>query len=512
MIAINDISHHQKTCDFKVLKTKSLGVILKAGQGSWSDEKFNKFRSDAVLAGMVFGTYWFYDERYDPKEQARTWVEAIQDDPGVLGAWLDLEKWEPGPFNSWTHWKECMEEFELLLPNVRLGVYTRRNYFDKIVGDNRAYFVTHPLWVAHYTTDPQPLMPTGWNDWVIWQYSQTGDGTAHGVGSEAIDMDRYNLDEATFRQRFGVAESPSGIRYKVTAEPFLFVREEPDKNSAERGNVKLNEVIEKIGENEDGTWFKIRNADGTLTGWSFAGFLEKMEDIPPGEDITTNPARGVIRIKGERYGTRFYLTMCSPADVRIEVVHQDGWPSVIAKQRGAKFGFNGDDWHRDTRKVKGTEICNGVVHQKRKQSEPSLIITQDGRAFIGHKNIQNQWNVTSGLRYLVQGGVNMIPAHGTEPKYTERHARSIRGLHADGRIMFLTVDGDFVHKGMTLWESAELMLEFGCVTAYDGGGGGDSVDAVDGVIDNVPDDEGLNGKPVERKVPQTILVFTKDAP
>lgn len=515
MILINDISHHQKKCDFKKLKTKSRGVILKAGQGPWVDSKFKEFRSGAVQEKVLFGTYWFYDKRYEPKEQARLWVETIKDGPGVLGAWLDLEELrveegESTPYDSWTHWKECMEEFGARLPNVKLGVYTRKNYFDKRVGNNNAYFIQHPLWVAFYSTDPKPPIPTGWNDWTLWQYSSSGDAAAHGVGSETIDMDRYNLDEAAFKQRFEAGDPPvSGDQYKVTADPTLNVRELPDKNSTKLGSFKLNEVVEKIEENQDETWYKVRNASGALTGWCFAEFLEKKEALMPNEDITTNPAKGVTRVTGVRYGTKFYLTMCKPANVTIEVVHQDGWPSAIAKQKKAKFAFNGDDWNRNTRKVKGTEICNGVVQQKRKQAEPSLIVTKNGAVSIGHKNVQNQWNVTSGLRYLVEGGVNKIPATGTALKYTERHARSVRGIHADGRIMFLTVDGDFVHSGMTLWELAELMLSFGCFVAYDGGGGGDSVDVVDGVIASVPDDQTPEGKPVERKVPQTLLVFTK---
>ena len=517
MIAINDISHHQDACDFKKFKTKSHGVIFKAGQGPWVDEKFEEFRNGAIQARVPFGTYWFYDERFEPKKQAQLWVATIKNNPGVLGAWLDLEEWKPGPFNTWVHWKECMEEFKALLPNVTIGVYTRKNYFDKHVGNNYAYFVKHPVWVAHYTTDPKPLIPNGWQDWTIWQYSQTGDGKAHGVKSDNIDMDRYNLDEAAFKQRFNPADIPSGNKYKVTADPTLNVRAAPDKNSERRGSFKLNEIIEKLEENPEGTWFKVRNANGALTGWCSAAWLEKVDESilhneehhETSEDKTTNPATGVTRIEGERYGTKFYLTLCNPANVKIEVVHEDNRPSVIAKKKGAKFAFNGDDWQRNTRTVKGTEICNGKVHQKRKLAEPSLIITKNGKAFIDHKNIKEQWNVSSGLRYLIQGGMNKIPPNGTEAKYTERHARSIRGLHADGRVMFLTVDGDYVHKGMTLFEAADLLIKFGCFVAYDGGGGGDSVDVVDGVIASVPDDQGPDGKPVERKVPQSILVFTK---
>ena len=312
-----------------------------------------------------------------------------------------------------------------------------------------------------------------------------------------------------------VSTSPIN-KYMVTAEPSLNVREGPAASNKKIGSVMLNEVVEKLEENRDGTWFKIRNADGTITGWCSAEFLQVYKEkatgpIKPGEDTTTYPAKGVTRIEGERHGVQFYLTICNPGDVRIEVVHEDGWPSIIGKRRGAKFAFNGDDWERNTRKVKGMEVSNGKLYQKRTHGEPALIVTRDGNVFIGNKNISGQWNVTSGLRYLVKDGKNLIPSNGTLPKYTERHARSVRGLHSDGRVMFLSVDGQYVYKGMTLWELAELMLEFGCVVAFDGGGGGDTVDVIDGVIVSVPDDEGPGGKPAERKVPQTILVFVKEA-
>ncbi len=514
MIPINDISHHQGSCDFKKFKTRSQGVIMKAGQGSKADEKFLKFRADAMLEKVPFGTYWFYDESYKPKEQAALWVNTIKDNPGGLGAWLDLEDWEPGPYNTWQHWKELMEEFKTLLPSVTLGVYTRQNYFNHQVGSNFAYFVQHPLWVASFNTGPMPDLPIGWTTWTIWQYTNTGDGHAHGVGSDGIDMDRYNMDEATFKQRFGINDTPTKETYRVTADDSpLNVRSTPDASIStnKKGQVFFNEIVEKLDQNADGTWFYIRNASGTLEGWSFAKFLEKVEDNkPPADgDVTTNPAKGVTRIEGERYGRRFYLTICNPADVTIEVVHQYSRPSVIAKARNAKFAFNGDDWIKPTHKVKGPEVCNGKQYLNHKNSTaPSLIVMKNGAASIGHKDRPGQWNVTSGIRYLIEGGVNKIPKNGTEPKHTERHARSIRGITGDGRVMFLTVDGEYPDKGVRFWEAAELLLEFGCVTAFDGGGGGDSVDVVDGAVVNVPDDD-VNGVPSERVVPQTILVFTR---
>jgi exopolysaccharide biosynthesis protein len=243
------------------------------------------------------------------------------------------------------------------------------------------------------------------------------------------------------------------------------------------------------------------------------------QPVPPAtDDKTTEPATGVTRIEGERYGRRFYLTICKPANVTIKVVHEYSRPSVIAKnvknakKAVAKFGFNGDDWHKTSNppKVKGAGFSDGKRYQLSTSGEPSLIITQGGNVSIGIAKNKEEWIVTSGLRYLVKGGKNLVPPKGRELKYTERHARSVRGLDKDGRVMFLTVDGEFPSKGMTFWEAAELMLEFGCVTAFDGGGGGDSVDVVDGEVVNVPDNKNLDGSlGAERTVPQTILVFTR---
>ncbi len=195
MKAINDISFWQNTCDFETLKTKSAGVILRAGQGTWEDVKFQSFRDGAKLAGVPFGNYWYYDNDVAPKRQAEKWASIIGDDHGDLGCWLDLEDANPGEYKSYKHWWDCVAYFKQLKPNAVLGIYTRASYFDDptfAIPVNHA-FRNLPLWVAHYGA-LKPDMPKGWEDWLIWQYSENGDGHAHGVGSHRIDMNWYKGD------------------------------------------------------------------------------------------------------------------------------------------------------------------------------------------------------------------------------------------------------------------------------------------------------------------------------
>lgn len=54
----------------------------------------------------------------------------------------------------------------------------------------------YPLWVANYTSAPQPLLPRDWNDWSIWQWSADGNnkGAYYGAQSNAIDLNRMKKE------------------------------------------------------------------------------------------------------------------------------------------------------------------------------------------------------------------------------------------------------------------------------------------------------------------------------
>mgnify|MGYP005814424153 CR=1 FL=1 len=78
---------------------------------------------------------------------------------------------------------------------IPVVVYTNygfsRNYDDKAwLGALQNY----PLWVANYTTADKPLLPRGWVDYLLWQYSagRNYKGAAYGVSSRDVDLDRVN--------------------------------------------------------------------------------------------------------------------------------------------------------------------------------------------------------------------------------------------------------------------------------------------------------------------------------
>lgn len=197
---VNDISKWQGTADFTVMRQKSAGVILRAGpdNGTWEDRQFRGWREQAEKVNFTFGNYWYYLGNIPPKQQAIYWSSIIGDRHGDLGCWLDLEHSIVHENNTYLKWWDCIAYFKQLQPSAVVGIYTRASFFNDPqykVPSNHA-FRNLPLWVAHYGAD-KPDMPKGWDDWLLWQYSENGDGHAYGVGSWRIDMNWYKGDIVT---------------------------------------------------------------------------------------------------------------------------------------------------------------------------------------------------------------------------------------------------------------------------------------------------------------------------
>jgi hypothetical protein len=74
--------------------------------------------------------------------------------------------------------------------------------------------------------------------------------------------------------------------------------------------------------------------------------------------------------------------------------------------------------------------------------------------------------------HLVEDGIRLESIVGIDPTF--RHPRSAIGVKADGSVFFVTVDGrqPGVSAGATLYELADLMIEYGAVLAYNFDGGG----------------------------------------
>ena len=217
-VELTDISFYQSdpntdfVVDFAKMATQVHGVICRVGQNLWIDREFKDYwsRSKGILPR---GSYWFYDSRVDPKQQAELWADALVDDAGEIPTFADFEDTYNGPFHGWKHWFDFLEHFKMRLPNKEIGIYTGPAYWHAnttgvgIPIASLAYFEQYPLWIANYGV-ASPLIPKPWDTWLFWQYTSKGDGPACGVESLNIDMNLFNGTLEEFQTLFRFDNTP----------------------------------------------------------------------------------------------------------------------------------------------------------------------------------------------------------------------------------------------------------------------------------------------------------------
>ncbi len=326
--------------NFTRMRQHAQFVIVRAGQNLWGDRDFKANWRGAKAAGLPRGSYWFYDSRIDPKQQAEKWVSMFEGDFGELPLFGDFEDTYNGGYRGWKHWYDFLERVKQLIPsNKEIGVYTGYYYWlENTVGvsiptASLNYFKQYPLWIAAYNPTG-PSVPKPWDDWTLWQFTDNGDGAVYGVESLNIDLNYFNGEKDAFEQRFGVTlgpapePTPPGKNYRVTVTS-LKVRSGPGLSFGQIGSIKLNEVVERLESNADETWHKIRRLDGSLTGWSFAAYLQNLGGTPSGGDTGTggtggtgsggsgDPGSGTTNPPPDEEDTDWYRVTASSLKIRI---------------------------------------------------------------------------------------------------------------------------------------------------------------------------------------------------
>ena len=88
---------------------------------------------------------------------------------------------------------------------MRPIIYCSNNSWKKLIDSSVAdeQFSKLPLWIAHYTGDPNPEYPDTWKSrgiqWWMWQYS--GNGVVDGIINHAYcsRRNKYSIQDELFR-------------------------------------------------------------------------------------------------------------------------------------------------------------------------------------------------------------------------------------------------------------------------------------------------------------------------
>lgn len=267
-IVIVDLSMWQGKIDFAKLATKVDAVIMRAGYGNdYFDPRVDEYRRGCREYGIPFGLYWFVKPGKDFRKHAENFYIKWSEDPGNLPPVFDLE--DRGGLNktaleSW--WQKMYNRFveKSGLTMEYIATYTSPGFLNNAIGKTN-WLKNTLLWVAHWTTAAQPIIPKEWLEivnpktWKFWQWSATGKGSDYGVSSRYIDLDRYNGTRAQFEAEFGLEPLPpppgeKEMKYKVLV-PDLSIRSDPYVSATNKvGTRTLNEIIIPIKTSGDKTY------------------------------------------------------------------------------------------------------------------------------------------------------------------------------------------------------------------------------------------------------------------
>jgi GH25 family lysozyme M1 (1,4-beta-N-acetylmuramidase) len=194
MKPIIDISFYQDPAliNYDLLAANVSGVILRACYGIWKDTAFDRHYAEFTARGVPVGAYHYIIGSLGMKAQSDSFDAAIGDKTLELGRWIDVEDRREGT----RIYRNQVIEYAGYQNDA--GIYTSKGAWAEIMGG--AYLTDRKLWVAHYTTNPQPLLPVGWDHYDLWQY--TSSGRLAGYAGN-LDTNRFNGDDADFAEWVG---------------------------------------------------------------------------------------------------------------------------------------------------------------------------------------------------------------------------------------------------------------------------------------------------------------------
>ncbi|HEY9811087.1 MAG TPA: GH25 family lysozyme [Halomicronema sp.] len=183
-----DVSDFQENVNWRAVADDGISfAFAKATEGTtFVAESFARNWSGMKSVKIIRGAYHFFRPQSDPEAQAKHFLKIVKLEPGDLPAVLDVES-SGGLSGSaiaerMTVWLNIVEKATKRKPII----YTYPGFWERI--GNMQKFKDYPLWIAHYTNDPEPWVTGGWDVWTMWQF--TDSGTVKGI-SGGVDINRF---------------------------------------------------------------------------------------------------------------------------------------------------------------------------------------------------------------------------------------------------------------------------------------------------------------------------------
>jgi lysozyme len=213
-----DVSTYQGAFDWATHKVAFGAARISDGTGT-IDDQFDGNWSGMKAQGILRSAYQFFEPSEDEVAQANLVISKVGKlGEGDLPVMLDIEvtgSQTPATIQTKAkHWLELVEAGTGKTPFV----YSYASFLQDNLGSG---FGKYPLWIAGYG-ESCPSVPSGWTNWVIWQYSD---------GSGSLDHDVFNGSLTTLQNAYGGALVTDGGAPK-------------NDGGTEKSDASVNEIVD----------------------------------------------------------------------------------------------------------------------------------------------------------------------------------------------------------------------------------------------------------------------------
>jgi lysozyme len=188
-----DVSKFQGSVNWQEVKNAgySFGFAraIDDSTGTTADPEFAHNWQGMSDSGIFRGAYYFLRASRNMTDAANLFVSLVgQLGPGYLPPVLDVETADGESadtvLDAIQEWMDAVES----AVNRQIIIYTNASFWENTLG-NSTRFSDRALWIAEYTSAPQPKYPSAFPAYSFWQYSESG--TVPGISGQ-VDMDRFN--------------------------------------------------------------------------------------------------------------------------------------------------------------------------------------------------------------------------------------------------------------------------------------------------------------------------------
>lgn len=209
----SDVSFYQGNINWDKYRSNARGAILRIGQNTWKDSRFERNYFEGKRVGVALGGYFFYDDRATPTRQAQVIIDAMVGKEFEMELFIDWEREYGGPSEGLPNVVSLMQKVEEAgIKCKAVGMYTGYYYFLEHSSPGRnatqyAYLKQKPLWLAWYSSANDVKVPAPWTKLTHWQYGITE--VDWGQQSKEIDMNRHNGTRSEFETRYLGGTTPA---------------------------------------------------------------------------------------------------------------------------------------------------------------------------------------------------------------------------------------------------------------------------------------------------------------